>query len=143
MNKEGKIIVLDSDREHRDFLCGYLKAIGHKNELVCFSDAHEAAVFLKDNLLDVYMFFQSTNSPGVQLPNTRNMVYMHEKFKIDILPYMFLVLSTEARVKGELHKFVHTYYKFTEPQIVSQTLAEVIDYWKDHVFPPKVNRFQF
>lgn len=143
MNKEGKIILLDIDEEHREFLCGYLKSIGHKNEMLCFSDAQEAASYVNDNILDIFMFLQSSNSAGVQIPNTRNMIYMHEKFKVEILPYMFLVLSTEARIAGEVHKFVHCYYKFTEPQIVSKTLADVVDYWKDHIFPPKVDRFNF
>jgi len=142
MNKDGKIILLDTDSEHRDFLCGYLEATGHKNDMVCFSDAEEAAAYLRDHLRDVFMFLQSTNSAGVQIPNTRNMIYMHEKFKTDILPYMFLVLTVNNTLVEADYKFVHSYYKFTEPQIVSQTLGEVIDFWKDHMFPPKVNRLQ-
>lgn len=140
VNKNGTIILLDNKSDNSDFLCSSLKKTGHKNEVLCFNDAEAAGQYLRENLTDVFILLQSSTSPGVQVPNTRNMVYMHEKFKSDTIPYMFLVLATEKLPQG-LHTFVHCYYKPAPLNELTETLTNVVNFWKDHVFPPRVNQF--
>lgn len=138
MNKNGKIILLDSDNASTDALCSSLKALGHKNEVLCFDDAEAAGYYLRQNQADVFLLLQNSASESVQVPDTRNMVYMHEKFKTDAVPYMFLVLTNDRLPTGRLHTFVHCYYKPAPLTEVTATLGDVVAFWKDHVFPPRV-----
>ena len=140
MNKNGKIILLDSDKASNDALCSSLKALGHKNEVLCFDDAEAAGYYLSENSLDVFLLLQNNTSQAVQIPDTRNMVYMHEKFKTDAVPHMFMVLTKDRQLTGRLHTFVHCYYKPAPVNELAATLGTVVDFWKDHVFPPRVGQ---
>jgi hypothetical protein len=141
MNKDGKIVLLDVDEGSKDFLCQQIKTFRYKNEVICFSSSEEAGDYMRNNILDVFLLLQSTNTPGIQVHDTRNMVYMHEKFKTDVLPYMFLVLTKSKTPLNSLHTFVHCYYKPADPTELIETLRDVVDFWKDHVFPPKISAF--
>lgn len=141
MNKEGKILVIDASNNNRDFLCRHLKGLGYKNEVLCFSSSQEAGDYMRENIPDIFVMMQSTEAPGIEVPDTRNMVYMHEKFKTDVLPYMFLVLTKSKTALNSLHTFVHCYYKPAEQQELKETLENVVNFWKDHVFPPKVSGY--
>ncbi|KGO91577.1 hypothetical protein [Flavobacterium subsaxonicum] len=142
MNKDGTIVVLEADNDNRDFICQQIKALRYKNDVMCFSSSDEAGTYMRNNILDVFILLQSTNAPGIEVPDTRNMVYMHEKFKTDVLPYIFLVLTKSRTQLNSLHTFVHAYYKpDTEVNELANVLKGVIDFWKDHVFPPKVSPF--
>ena len=139
MNKNGTIILLDNDSISINGICTGLKALGHKNEIHCFNDSDAVGYYLAENQADVFLLLQSTASPGVQVPDTRNMVFMHESFNTDIIPHTFLVLTKKQLLTGRLHTFIHCYYKPAAHNKVIEILAGVIDFWKDHVFPPRVN----
>jgi len=138
VNKNGTILLLDNDNAAGNILCDGLKALGHKNEVLCFTDPKAVAHYLIENQPDVFLLLQNTTSPGVQVPDTRNMVFMHESFKTDAIPYTFLVLTKNRLLTGRLHTFVHCYYKPAALGEVLETLASVIAFWKDHVFPPRI-----
>ena len=140
MNKNGTIVLLDNNTEANDVVCNGLKALGHRNEILCFDDSEAVANYLADNQLNVFLVLQSTASPGVHVPDTRNMIFMHESFKTDDIPYTFLVLTKQRLLTGRLHTFVHCYYKSAAVSHVIETLAGVIDFWKGHVFPPRVEQ---
>jgi hypothetical protein len=137
VNKNGKIILLDNDSTH-DALCNGLKELGYTNDVICFDDAEKAGYYLRENQLDVFLLLQSSSSPAVQVPDTRNMIFMHESFKTDNIPYTFLVLTKEKLPTGRVHTFIHCYYKPAPIEEVAQTITQVIAFWKDHVFPPRV-----
>ena len=142
MNKDGSIILLDTNTDNLSFLRDTLKLPGHKNELVYFSDANEAGVYIRENVSGAFLLLQNTEAPGIQLPDTRNMVYMHENFKTDALPYMFLVLTKDRTPLNTPHTFIHCYYKPDTVLDIAKLLVRVVDFWKGHVFPPRVtNQF--
>ena len=138
VNNNGTIILLDNGIEAGSFLHKGLKELGHKNQLLLFDDAESAGEYLRQNIANVFMLLQSNTTPGVQIPNTRNMVYMHEKIDTDKIPYIFLVLSENILPQNGLHTFVHCYYKPVAVHELITTLNNVIDFWKDHVFPPRI-----
>lgn len=140
LNKNGTIVLLDNDTAASDVICNGLKALGHRNEILCFDDSEAVAQYLADNQLNVFLLMQSTTSPGVQVPDTRNMIFMHESFNTDNVPYSFLVLTKQRLLTGRLHTFVHCYYKPAALSHVIETLTGVVDFWKDHVFPPRVEQ---
>ncbi len=141
MNKGGNIILLDENVDNGNFLCKGLEGFGLKNKVICFDGAEAAGQYLRENLTDMFMLLQSSTSPAVHVPDTRNMVYMHEKFKTDTIPYMFLVLGNNKLPQKGLHTFVHCYYKPAPLNELTGTLSNVISFWKDHVFPPRVGQF--
>lgn len=138
MKKDGTIVVLDTNEEHCRLIHESVKAEGFKNNIVCFTNADEAGDYVKTNVPDIFIILQSTLTHALEIPHTRNMVYMHEKFDTDKIPYMFLLLHQRNPV-DKAHTFVHTYYKPDEAGKQEDTLVAVISFWKDHVFPPKVN----
>jgi hypothetical protein len=138
LNKNGTIIVLDSDSDNIDALCKSLKGLGHNNDVLCFHDAETAGYYMREHLLDVFILLQNSTSPAVHVPDTRNMVFIHEKFNTDTIPYMFLILTKDRHPQTGLHTFVHCYYKSAEVSELKETLASVVNFWKDHIFPPKV-----
>ena len=140
VNKNGTIILLDTDNIAGDVLCDGIKALGHKNDIMCFDDSEAVGNYLVRNQSEVFLLLQNSASPGVEIPDTRNMVFMHESFKTDSIPYTFLVLTKERLQNGRLHTFVHCYYRMSDERELIDTLATVIAFWKDHVFPPRVVR---
>jgi hypothetical protein len=141
MKKDGTIIFLDTDEEYCKALCKGLLQAGHKNECVWFTNAAEAAGYLRDNLNSIFILLQSTNTQGIEIANTRNMVYMHESFDTTMLPYMLLILTQPKHDKEEQHTFVHCYYKPDNAQGLPKTLSQVVHFWKEQVFPPKIRPF--
>lgn len=140
MNKSGKIILLDNSGNTK-ILCDSLKQLGHKNEIDCFDDAEAAGNYLRENLQDVFMLLQDNTSAAVQVPDTRNMVFMHEKFDTEEIPYMFMVLTKTKQPVERLHTFIHCYYKpDSNSNQLTDTLGKVVNFWKDHVFPPRVTK---
>jgi hypothetical protein len=140
MNKSGKILLLEPDTETCGFLPGMLQATAGKNEVVCYSDINDANHYLNENVSDVFLVLQNLSSQALHLPESRNMVYMHEKFNIESIAYMFLVQSKEETLKDGLHTFIHCYYKPQNPAGLAKVLEMVIDFWKDHIFPVRVAR---
>ncbi|MFL9845050.1 hypothetical protein [Flavobacterium rhizosphaerae] len=136
MNKEGKIILIDSNIENSDHLSKCLNSMGHKNEISVFSDTDSAGKYIRDNIPDIFVVFQSTATPRIEVPDTRNMVYMHEKFNMDEIPYMFLINS--AKGKAPMQVFVHCYYRSSDKILLSEILCDIALFWKDHIFPPKI-----
>jgi len=140
MNKNGTILLLDNNTAASDDICNGLKKLGHRNDVICFDDSEAVSTYLAENQSDVFMVLQNSVSAGVQVPDTRNMIFMHESFKTDDIPYTFLVLTKQRLLTGRLHTFVHCYYKSAAVSHVIETLAGVIDFWKGHVFPPRVEQ---
>jgi len=143
MNKSGQIILLEPDNETCGLLCSSLTAIAGKNEVVCFSDTEDASAHLAEHVSGVFLVLQNFSAPGLHLPHCRNMVYMHEKFNIESIAYMFLVQSKEETPADGLHTFIHCYYRDTDIAALPKTFTTVIDFWSDHIFPPHLARNRF
>ncbi|MXN91385.1 hypothetical protein GR160_09100 [Flavobacterium sp. Sd200] len=141
LNKNGNIVVLDNSKDNAALIGTAINEAGHKNKVVLFDDAEAAGHYLRENQKEVFMVLQNNATPAIQLPDSRNMVYMNEKFKSNAIPYMFLVLTEHEKPTGR-HTFIHCYYKTDEITGLSETLTSVVDFWKDHVFPPRVNYYQ-
>jgi hypothetical protein len=139
MKKDGTIILLDTDDDHSRQVCDHIKAAGFKNEFVCFTTSGEAATYIKENTTDIFILMQSTLTDAIEIEDSRNMIYMHEKFDTERIPYMFLILANQNLPVNTAHTFVHCYYKPDTPVNLAASLSNVIEFWKDHMFPPKVN----
>lgn len=140
MKKDGTILLLDINKEHCSQASEGIKAAGFRNNVVYFTAADEAASYVRENIRDIFMVMQSTATQAVDIPHTRNMVYMHEKFDTEKVPYMFLLLNQKTPL-DKAHTFVHCYYKPDTADNQEETLVNVVSFWKDHVFPPKVNTY--
>ena len=140
MNKEGKIVLIDSHERNRAYLEGCLKGVGSKNEVVAFGDTESAQEYVAKHLSEIFLLLQSTESPRLEVPDTRNMIYMHEKFNNAELPYMFIVNTSPGDPKG-LKAFIHCYYKSSDNPTLSDTLCDVVLFWKEHIFPPKITYY--
>lgn len=141
MKKDGTVILLGTDEERCDALCKALSSLGHKNKCVGFTNSVEASTYLRDNLSDIFIVLQSTGMPGIEIANTRNMVYLHEAFDSDKLPYMLLILTPLIPImpgSEAQHTFVHCYYKESDLKELTETLSGVLHFWQEQIFPPKV-----
>lgn len=139
MKKNGTIILLDTDEDHSRQVCDHIKAAGFKNEFVCFTTSDEASAYIQQNIDDTFIVMQSTLTDAIEIKDSRNMIYMHEKFDTERVPYMFLILANQSLPLNATHTFVHCYYKPDTAEKLANTLISVIEFWKDHVFPPRVN----
>lgn len=138
MKKDGTIILVDTDADHSRQVCDHIKASGFRNEFACFTTSADVSAYVDENITDIFMLMQSTLTDAITIADTRNMIYMHEKFNTESVPYMFLILANQS-LPNVAHTFVHCYYKPDTVEHLSATLINVIDFWKDHVFPPRVN----
>lgn len=134
MEKNGTILLVENDAHTCGQLCTVLNSLRIPNEVVCFSDTEKATQYLTQNYKNVFVVLQNVASPGLQMPNSRNMVYMHEKFNVPEVAYMFLIhpLNTQESHK---HTFVHCYYRIIENGNLSNLFTGIIEYWKAHLFP--------
>jgi hypothetical protein len=132
MEKDGKILLVETDEQACGQLADVLSGLHMANETVCFSNAETASEYLSKNYNDIFMVLQNVASPGLQLPDSRNMIYMHEKFNIAEVAYVFLIHPNAPKEKT--HTFVHCYYR-TAPAInLKKVFAELITYWKAQIF---------
>jgi len=143
MNKSGKILLVETHAETCGYLCGKLNSIAGSNEVVCFSSVDDASQYLNQHASDIFIVLQNFSSPALALSNSRNMVYMHEKFNIDSIAYMFLVQSKEDTVNNGLHTFIHCCYRPQNVPELPVVLEDVIAFWKEHVFPARLTRHTF
>ncbi|MFP9100289.1 hypothetical protein ACLI09_14660 [Flavobacterium sp. RHBU_24] len=137
MNKEGSIILLHHNPDDCTALCKSLTSSVYNNKCIGFTESGEATQYIVDNLSDIFILLQSTATPSVEIPNTRNMVYMHETFDTTKLPYTLLML-TQPKVTEKQYTFIHSYYIPDTVEKVTTTLSQVVAFWRDHMFPPKV-----
>lgn len=135
-------MLLEADEQKCGILCSGLASLSVTNEILCFSDAEKASQFLKEHYKDVFVVLQNFSSPGLQLHNTRNMVYMHEKFNIPEIAYMFLIHPLEDKNRID-HTFIHCYYRFMDNDRVNDVFALIINFWKAHTFPARLNRVAY
>lgn len=135
MDKDGKILLVETDTHACAQLGEVLNTLHIPNEVVCFSNAAQASEYLNKNYKDVFLVLQNVASPGLQLPNSRNMVYMHEKFNIPEVAYVFLI-HPHAPAGQTRHTFLQCYYRGTDTGSLKKVFSEMVTYWKAQVFNP-------
>jgi hypothetical protein len=143
MNKSGKILLLETDTDLCTLLTGKLRQAAGKNEVLCFSDITKAEEYLHNHVSEVFLVLQNNNSPRLHLTDSRNMVYMHEKFNVENIAYIFLVQSKEESVTNGIHTFIHCYYKPEIPEWLPENFESIIAFWKEHLFPARFSGVQF
>jgi hypothetical protein len=136
MKKNGTILLVEEDAATGSQLCDVLNDLRVPNPVVYFSDTQEATQYLIQNHEDVFVVLQNAASPGLYLPESRNMVYMHEKFNVPEVAYMFLIHPTKAN-DAQNHTFVHCYYRLTADSNLKQLFTDIVKYWKEHLFPAR------
>ncbi|KOS06812.1 hypothetical protein AM493_12840 [Flavobacterium akiainvivens] len=135
MDKDGKILLVETDEQVCGELNELLAGLNIPNEVECFTDAAKASGYLNMHYNEVFLVLQNAASPGLQLPDSRNMVYMHEKFNISEVAYVFLIHPKALKGKPA-HTFVHCYYRTMDTQNLKRVFTDIINYWKDQVFSP-------
>ncbi len=135
MNKDGQILLVETDPHACGQLCTALNRLQVANEILCFSDIDKASQYLKEKYEDVFLVLQNVAAPGLQLPKSRNMVYMHEKFNVPEVAYMFLIHPNTADTPPK-HTFIHCYYRLAALETMSNLFQNIVEYWNNYVFPP-------
>ncbi len=128
-------MLVETDTHNCGQLHAMLNALHIHNTVVCFSDTDEATHYLKRHHKDVFLVLQNVASPGLQLPDSRNMVYMHEKFNVPEVAYMFLIHPRNTEGENHHHTFVHCYYREGNTEKLMRLFQSVIEYWQEHLFP--------
>jgi hypothetical protein len=138
MDKDGKILLVETNTQACAQLEEALNGLNMPNSVACFTDSDQASEYLNTHYNEVFMVLQNAASPGLQLPESRNMVYMHEKFNVPEVAYIFLVQSNKLK-----RTFVHCYYRMVQPEKLRNVFTEIINYWKDQVFNPAETRVNY
>ena len=133
MYKNGKIILVEPDPHACGSFRTILHGLGLPNEVVCFSDVAMATEYLSTQYTDVFLVLQNAESDALQLPNSRNMIYMHEKFNIPEIACMFLILPHQENAQAQ-HTFVHTYYRSSDANALKTIFSGIAEHWKAQVF---------
>lgn len=133
MYKDGKIILVEPDLHACGSLRTILQGLSLPNEVVCFNDVAMASEFLSAQYTNVFLVLQNAESDALQLPNSRNMIYMHEKFNIPEIACMFLILPQQENAKAQ-HTFVHTYYHNSDAHALKNIFSGIAEHWKAQVF---------
>ena len=137
MNKNGKIIFIEDDKDDQDLLADAYMELGYKNELLFFGDGSLALDYLISNPAEPFIVFSDINMPNLNGMELREKIRNNEDLRLKCIPYLFFSTSAEqGYVIEAFSKSIQGF--FVKPANFSdlkKLLKVIIDYWEECVSP--------
>ena len=133
MNKQGPIIVIEDDLEDQEILTDVFKNLDYKNEVLFFSDGHEALDFLVSTKEKPFLILSDINMPKLSGFELRDKIYTNEKLTLKCIPYLFFTTaSTPQTVIDAYSKSVQGFFvKPANMERLEKTMKKIVEYWQE------------
>src|SRR5215217_8571594 len=93
MTKHGPIIIVEDDEDDQEIFGEIFKKLGHKNEIIFFSDGEEAFEFLCKRDVFPFLIFSDINMPKLSGMQLRDKIQANEALRIKSIPFIFFTTT--------------------------------------------------
>lgn len=137
MNKNGEIIIIEDDEDDRAIFSAILDELNYGNTIVFLKDAFEALDYLREPDTKPFLILSDINMPKMSGFELRNKIFDDPELKDKCIPYIFFTTSSSPRSIAEAYQMsIQGYFqKGDNYSSYKNTLAKIIDYWKESMTP--------
>jgi CheY-like chemotaxis protein len=141
MNKQGPILVIEDDADDRDLLTMVFEELQYPNEIVFFSDGHQALDYLKEEHIYPFIILSDVNLPKLNGFELRKMVHTNEGLAAKCIPYLFFSTSVNKTAVYDAYTMSVQGFFLKPPSYghLTQTIRKIVEYWQECYSP---NQFE-
>jgi len=135
------ILIVEDDKDDTELLTMALKAIGIKNEFICFQNPTEALVYLKETKRDTFLIISDVNMPLMNGLEFKKKINEDSVLFSKSIPFVFLSTSASVYIVNEAYSLsIQGYFqKPTNLQSMNNVARSIIDYWSNCKHPTVYN----
>ncbi len=137
MNKSGPIIVIDDDVDDQHLIIEIFKELNVKNEVLVFSNGHDAITFLTTSKSQPFLILSDINIPKLNGLELRDQIHNNEQLRLKCIPYLFFTTTSEQKMVIDAYsKSVQGFFvKPASSESFKRVLNNIVEYWKDYHSP--------
>ena len=137
MQKTGPIIVIEDDGDDQYILDTIFKKLNYPNEIIYFSDGHEALEHITNTDVQPFLILSDINMPKISGLELRKKIRDNEKLNVKCIPYLFFTTSADSKSVLEAYSmsvqgFFQKSGRITD---LENTLRKIIEYWQECYAP--------
>lgn len=137
MNKNGPIIVIEDDADDQQLLDEIFKRLNYSNEIVFFTDGHEALKYLTKSDIKPFLILSDINMPKINGFELRSKVFNNEQLQTKCIPYLFF--TTGVNKKSVIDAYAMSvqgfFIKPVSIEAFQNTIRKIIEYWQECIAP--------
>ena len=137
MQKTGPIIVIEDDGDDQYILDTIFKKLNYPNEIIYFSDGHEALEHITNTDVQPFLILSDINMPKISGLELRKKIRDNEKLNVKCIPYLFFTTSADSKSVLEAYSMsVQGFFqKSSKMTDLENTLRKIIEYWQECYAP--------
>ena len=129
------ILIIEDDEDDREILKEIFRDLGHKNNLVFFSDSTQVVEYLRRPDINPFIIISDINMPKLGGFELRNIILNEEILMDKDIPYIFISNAQDEQsikqanklhIQGYIHKG-DDYNKYKEK------IKNLVDFWKENI----------
>jgi CheY-like chemotaxis protein len=141
MNKHGPIIVIEDNKADQRILTEVYKNLHFDNELLFFTDGHEAIDFLSTTTKTPFLIISDINMPKINGFELLKKIRANGELSLKCVPFLFF--STSASKESVTDAYAMSVQGFFRKPIdmdqLEKTMRKIVEYWKDCIAPGYYN----
>ena len=133
MNKSGPIVVIEDDIDDQEILTEIFNKLDYKNEVIFFSDGHEAFDYLTVSHNYPFLILSDINMPKLNGMELRDKVHNNEELRLKCIPYLFFTTSaSQQAVIDAYSKSAQGFFvKPNSFEKLQATIKKIVEYWQE------------
>ncbi|RZJ92719.1 MAG: response regulator [Chryseobacterium sp.] len=137
MKHNGEIIIIEDDRDDREFLQEILESLRVSNKIVFFEDPTEVLSYITQQSVVPFMVLSDINMPKLNGFELRSLIMEQKDLYDKCIPYIFLSTSDNPEnIHKAYRSYAHGYFKKESNFKNYQSLMRnIIEYWKSSTIP--------
>ena len=132
MNKNGPVVVIEDDEDDQAILKEVFENLDYPNEVIFFSDGHEALDYLNQVEVLPFLILSDINMPRLDGFALRQKLKSDAALQVKCIPYLFI--STAATQKAVIDAYSLSVQGFFVKQSslaeIEATISAIMEYWK-------------
>ncbi len=131
MNKSGPIIVIEDDKDDRDFFNDVFKKLNFENKILYFENGESALAYLSEDPMEPFLILSDINMPKLNGLELKEKIQNNEDLRLKCIPYLFFTTTAnQAHVIDAYSKSVQGF--FVKPNSIEKLTAivkKIVEYW--------------
>lgn len=137
MHKSGPIIVIEDDIDDQLLLSETFQVLNYPNQVIFFSDGHEAINYLEKNDVNPFLILSDINMPAINGFELKQKITDNEALNIKGIPYLFLTTGAQSTAVREAYSMSAQGF-FIKPNTIADlrnTIRKIVEYWQECFSP--------
>src|SRR4051812_46144676 len=103
MSRTGEIIIIEDDRDDREFFSAIVRDLGLKNDIVWFDNTDQAYAYLMTTAKSIFIIFTDINVPGRNGLEFKKKIDSEPKLRKKSIPFVFYSTLASQREVNEAY----------------------------------------